>query len=560
MKSYDRRFLGLLNVSMILLLMIFSFASHVPAKAAASTWSAMTSGTVNDLRAIWGTSASNVYAVGTNGTILHYNVADWSSMTSNTVNSLYGIWGSSATDIFAVGELGTIVHYDGTGWSTMTSNVNVVGPGSYLFDVWGTANNNVYAVGGDGINQYYTHYYGSVWAVTGHKDPNSFWGVWGSSANDIFMVGQNGTIAHYNGTTWSDQSYATTQDLDDVWGSSGSDVFAVTSTGTDHLYRYDGSIPWHQTSPGFGQCSDVWGTSSSDVFVVGHSGTIRHYNGSTWDDMDFATAQWLQGVWGSGSDDVFAVGASGTILHYGPPLSSDKSITAFTVSGQVGSTIIVDGTPGTVTLTMPYGTVITALVPTITHTGASISPASGVANNFTTPRTYTVTAADASTQAYTVTVNVAANSSIGTGAPTSHGSSVSAPTSPAPPVSLPNMVIQSASLSAKTVTPGTPITVTADIANKSAVNGNKKVTLYVNGQVETTQGITVNSGGSTKLTFNVSRSEPGDYIVYVDGVPAGSFKVELFSASDGILVFSAALVALAFLIGMVMLWRRQRTV
>jgi hypothetical protein len=101
--------------------------------------------------------------------------------------------------------------------------------------------------------------------------------------------------------------------------------------------------------------------------------------------------------------------------------------------------------------------------------------------------------------------------------------------------------------------------VTANISNKSTVNGNKKVTLYVNGQVETTQGVTVNSGGSTQLTFNVSRSEPGDYSVYVDGVQAGSFKVELFRESDGILVFSAVLIALAFLIGTVMLWRRQRS-
>jgi hypothetical protein len=150
------------------------------------------------------------------------------------------------------------------------------------------------------------------------------------------------------------------------------------------------------------------------------------------------------------------------------------------------------------------------------------------------------------------------NQSIGTGAPTSHGSSVAAPTTYAPPVSLPSLVIQSASLSATTVTPGTPITVTADLANKSAVNGNKKVTLYINGQVETTQGVTVNSGGSAKLTFNVSRSEPGDYSVYVDGVPAGNFKVDRFSESDGILIFSAVLVGLAFLIGMVMLWRRQQ--
>jgi len=128
------------------------------------------------------------------------------------------------------------------------------------------------------------------------------------------------------------------------------------------------------------------------------------------------------------------------------------------------------------------------------------------------------------------------------------------------PVSMPNMVIQSASLSAKSVTPGTPITVTANLINKSTVNGNKKVTLYVNGQVETAQAVAVNSGGSSQLTFSVSRSEPGDYNVYVDGVPAGSFKVELFSGNDAILIFSAALIAMAFLIGMVMLWRRQQRV
>jgi hypothetical protein len=147
---------------------------------------------------------------------------------------------------------------------------------------------------------------------------------------------------------------------------------------------------------------------------------------------------------------------------------------------------------------------------------------------------------------------------IGTG--TTGGSSFSGTTTTTQPMSLPNLVTQSASLSAKTVTPGTPVTVTADIANKSTVNGNKKVTLYVNGQVETTQAVTVNSGGSSKLTFNVSRSEPGDYNVYVDGVPAGSFKVEVVTGPDSILMFSVALIALAFIAGMVMLWRRQRAV
>jgi subtilisin family serine protease len=141
-------------------------------------------------------------------------------------------------------------------------------------------------------------------------------------------------------------------------------------------------------------------------------------------------------------------------------------------------------------------------------------------------------------------------------APSSSPSMIVTP--PAPPVNLPNIAVQSARLSTTSVSPGAPVGVTANLINKSTVNGNKRVTLYVNGQVETTRGVTVNSGGSTQLTFSVTRSEPGDYTVYVDGVPAGSFKVETVPGNDAILIFSAVLVGLAFLLGMVMLWRRQR--
>lgn len=122
-------------------------------------------------------------------------------------------------------------------------------------------------------------------------------------------------------------------------------------------------------------------------------------------------------------------------------------------------------------------------------------------------------------------------------------------TPPAPPVILLNISVQGARLSTTSVSPGKPVTVTADITNKSAVNGNKRVTLYVNGQVETTQGVTVNSGSSTQLTFSISRNEPGDYSVYVDGVPAGSFKVDDLADSNIILIISGALILIALVLG-----------
>ena len=96
--------------------------------------------------------------------------------------------------------------------------------------------------------------------------------------------------------------------------------------------------------------------------------------------------------------------------------SPAKAITAFSFQGLAPPVIgaVTEGTH-TVALTVPFGTDVTHLVATFTTTGASVRVGSTVqvsgttANDFTNPVTYTVTAADTSTQAYVVTVTVAAN-------------------------------------------------------------------------------------------------------------------------------------------------------
>jgi hypothetical protein len=65
----------------------------------------------NPLRGIWGNSATNVFAVGEGGMILHYDGKAWKKTTSGTTNDFNGVWGSSAADVFAVGNPGTILHY-----------------------------------------------------------------------------------------------------------------------------------------------------------------------------------------------------------------------------------------------------------------------------------------------------------------------------------------------------------------------------------------------------------------------------------------------------------------
>jgi len=94
------------------------------------------------------------------------------------------------------------------------------------------------------------------------------------------------------------------------------------------------------------------------------------------------------------------------------PLSSEKAITAFTLNGAL---VTIDETGKALQVKMPFGTDVTSLTPAITHSGAGISPVSGVARNFSSPVTYTVTAADGSTATYTVTVSVPSRGLLKTG-------------------------------------------------------------------------------------------------------------------------------------------------
>ena len=207
------------------------------------------------LKDVWGSSATDVFAVGESGTILQYDGSNWSKVTSGTTKYLYGIWGSSATDVFAVGESGTILHYNGTSWSSVDS-----GTVEHLRDIWG------------------------------------------SSADDVFVVGDNSTILHYNGSSWSSINSGTTAWLLGIWGSSGMDVFAVggyydgTGGWSDRaswdggvILHYDG-ISWTEMKNDIAEhLYSVWGSSATDAFAVGAYGTILQYDGGDDDPAICAT-------------------------------------------------------------------------------------------------------------------------------------------------------------------------------------------------------------------------------------------------------------------------------
>lgn len=158
------------------------------------------------------------------------------------------------------------------------------------------------------------------------------------------------------------------------------------------------------------------GTSAAAPYVAGLAALIRGYN------PDLTTAQIKNIILTSGDSIADLNPVTGTHpINTGKRINaqkalqaanSDKAITAFTIPGQTGETVI-DEPNHTITLNFPFGTDPDALVATFTTTGASVKIGATVqesgttTNDFSAPVIYRVTAVDESYQDYTVTVVVA---------------------------------------------------------------------------------------------------------------------------------------------------------
>jgi eukaryotic-like serine/threonine-protein kinase len=99
-----------------------------------------------------------------------------------------------------------------------------------------------------------------------------------------------------------------------------------------------------------------------------------------------------------------------------PIPSGNKSITSFVFKASDNAVLTTDVaaviSADSVVITLPYGTGITALKPSIQHNGISVTPVSGAVQNFSSPVTYTVKAEDGSTKSYLAVVKIHIKSTV----------------------------------------------------------------------------------------------------------------------------------------------------
>ncbi len=310
------------------------------------------------LMAVWGTSKNDVWAVGSGGTIIHYDGNAWTLTPTGVKNTFFDIWGSGPNDIWVVSSSQVILHgkgfQNGTAvWENVPTDLPAY-TAIFVRAVWGSSPKDV-RIGSRAQNFTYAGkgYTGDQFLNTELPDGGVGWRmipsthtvthIWGSSPNDVWMTADNSVyVAHERGITlhgtpsdagadaggvddtltWVKVDAQTNVSLESVWGSSASDVWAVGSLGAiRHITPADDrwQIVASKTTE---TLRSVWGSGPKDIWVVGDSGTILHYDGTEFTpstvQLPLGRKPALRGVWGSGPNDVWIVG-DGVVLHYTGP-------------------------------------------------------------------------------------------------------------------------------------------------------------------------------------------------------------------------------------------------
>jgi hypothetical protein len=159
------------------------------------------------LTKLWGSSAANFFAVGRNGTIVHFNGSSWQKIESGTTMDVRNVWGGSKggqTEILAIASKSVdgfdrqVLRIANSGTTALSDSGIAKEP---MSGIWFSPGKKYYVVG-SGVYRKNT-LDDPRWA--GHPlELTEFYSsdVHGADTNDVVVVGAFGDLLHYNGRTW----------------------------------------------------------------------------------------------------------------------------------------------------------------------------------------------------------------------------------------------------------------------------------------------------------------------------------------------------------------------
>lgn len=287
-----------------------------------------------------------------------------------TDETLLGVWGRRSDDVFAVGWNGTILHYDGETWtpetirsdrtlSTRTATTPLTGvagvPLPADFDpmdptfvpgpVWACGYDGTILVRGeDGTWDDAPRSDIATVDEDGMPIPATattaidFFDITVHDEDQALIVGDTGTLVVWDGFEWRPRALRFESPfppapgeppsiieprgtLHGTYTPNGNDYFAVGSAGA--AYRSSGGpYAWElidTTVPN--PVRSAWGPNPNNVFAVGLDSLILRFRGGNWtvirnQGADELPVEFLQDVHGRGGPELLVVGWRGFVAHF----------------------------------------------------------------------------------------------------------------------------------------------------------------------------------------------------------------------------------------------------
>lgn len=292
------------------------------------------------LLSVWGTGASDVWAVGgdtldgAGPMVIHFDGDAWTRVpTGETQGNLWWVFGFEDGPVYMGGDGGVILRKDDAGFTRMST------PGiDTVFGIWGATPADVWAVGGasDATGGFVWRLAGDTWSPepTLPADvPGSaaIWKIFGTAANDAWLVGSNGVALHWDGAKLTPGTTGVGSSLFTVHARDGL-YTAVGGLASGIIVEHDGT-QWQNVTPDpapMGLSGVTLGAHGSGI-AVGSFGGVYSRSDAGWvpEDLGFSVGANFHGSWIDDRGGMWAVGGQtfsppyneGVLIHRGVVIS-----------------------------------------------------------------------------------------------------------------------------------------------------------------------------------------------------------------------------------------------
>ena len=257
------------------------------------------------LTGVTGTGADDVYAVTSDGAVLHYNGDEWSEPGPQAGLAMAEIVVTPGGELYGVAHVGAVYAYAGNTWSIVSDPLR---SGS-THHACAFPDGSIFWVGDRGvIGQYVSR------SITDHSI-----GL-GVDLTDVFVVSDNLTLIvaeqdsllqYVNGVITPFLPQPNMLLIRDLFAFGPNEIY-IAGQGSQW---FDGAT-WHPLAPPTKSINAMFGVSQTELYAVGDDGYATRFRRESEEHLNPPTSQHLRGVWSDRHGEVFVVGDAGTFLRY----------------------------------------------------------------------------------------------------------------------------------------------------------------------------------------------------------------------------------------------------